>query len=103
MGQTRVEFRLTMPGVGSWNGRWSGEGLNYTIVRRMGHRALEGIGVTLEKPERWSYGWSDGWRASICARVVPTGERLTKSDGFCGYEWMVQEICLHGEIMTPTS
>ena len=24
-----VTFELTMPGVGSWNGRWSGEG-HYT-------------------------------------------------------------------------
>ena len=29
-----VVFELTMPGVGSWNGRWSGEGRYYAILKK---------------------------------------------------------------------
>ena len=30
-----VLFTLSMPGRNSWNGRWSGEGKKYNIVRKM--------------------------------------------------------------------
>jgi hypothetical protein len=88
----RIEFRLTMPGRSSWNGRWSGEARNYTIVREFED------GVAEEYDGRtWSYAWRDGWVASVAARVVGPGP-LAKSDGFCGYDWMVASIVQHGEI-----
>jgi hypothetical protein len=91
----RVEFKLDMPGRGSWDGRWSGEGRNYVIVRTMGAKAAAAL---LEgKPTKsWGYRWDDGWFASITARVLPKGGRLGKSAGFCGYDWMVSNILDHG-------
>ena len=44
----------------------------------------------------WTHRWDDGWCAGICARVVPKGERLKKSAGFSGYDWMVANIIDHG-------
>jgi hypothetical protein len=93
----RVEFRLTMPSVGSWNGKWSGEGRNYTIVKNIADKWAGELGLTDKTPTNsWHYHWDDGWTARITARIVPKGERLKKSDGFCGYDWMVENILLYG-------
>ena len=88
----RVEFKLTMPGVASWNNSWSGSGKNYIIVRS----------ITDEKAKNlldvgyWSHHWNDGWCAGISIREMQKGERRKKSDGFCGYDWMVRNIISHG-------
>lgn len=90
---TRVEFRLTMPGCGSWNGKWSGELRNYTILRNIDDdqaAQLDG--------RSWSYGWSDGWRAEVSARIVREGDMLKPSHDFNGYEWMVASILQYGKI-----
>jgi len=88
----RVEFRLTMPGVGSWDGKWSGAGRNYSIVRHVPTERVAELGL----PQSFDHAWDDGWRASVRARVLGKGERPTKSDGFCGYEWMVDNILKYG-------
>jgi len=93
----RVEFKLTMPGSQpSWNGKWSGEGRNYAITRTLSDKAAEALFAGKARPS-WGHRWNDGWFASIEARVVPKGERLAKSEGFCGYEWMVANILDHGD------
>lgn len=89
----RIEFRLSMPGVGSWNGRWSGDGRKYVIVRTVRRADLPKLG---DLPRSWRYSWDDGWAASVSARVMTKGERKPKSDGFCGYDWMVNNIIRWG-------
>jgi hypothetical protein len=91
---TRVEFRLLMPGRNSWDGKWSGDAHNYTILRDFDddEKALRLVGRS------WSYGWPDGWRAEVTARVVHDGEKLKPSDGFHGYDWMVDSILRYGKI-----
>jgi hypothetical protein len=94
----RVEFRLTMPSVGSWNGRWSGEGRNYTIVKTL--TPTRAASLLKDQPERsWIHRWEDGWCARITARVIRG--RLPKSDGFCGYEWMIVNILTFGDTRAP--
>jgi hypothetical protein len=89
----RIEFRLTMPGKASWDGKWSGDARNYTLLRDLDDaRAAQLDGRS------WSYGWSDGWRAEISARVVRDGEKLKPSHGFHGYDWMVASILQHDKI-----
>lgn len=97
---TRVEFRLSMPSTGSWNGRWSGEGRNYIRVRTMTDKAaaelLEGT------PKRsWFHRWNDGWGARVEAREMTRGERAKKSDGFSGYDWMITNILRYGDTREP--
>lgn len=94
----RVEFKLTMPGRNTWNGKWTGDEKNYTLVRTISDEECVPLFPGLNPVRSWSYSWSDGWRASITARIVQKGERLKKSDGFCGYEWMVASIMQHGRI-----
>jgi hypothetical protein len=89
----RVEFTLTMPNVGSWNGRWSGEGKHYTIVRRLTNADVNRLGL----PQSWYHNFGDGWGASVSARVLGKGERPKRSAGFCGYDWMVDRILRWGD------
>ena len=87
----RVEFRLSMPGVGSWDGKWSGSKNNYTIKENLTDNKISILGLD-NSDQSWSYNFGDGWCATVRARIVPKGEKLKKSDGFCGYNWMVDSI-----------
>ncbi len=51
--RSRVEFRLTMPGRSSWNGRWSGEEKNYTIVRTLSSKTISQLFAIVGSSERW--------------------------------------------------
>jgi hypothetical protein len=96
----RIEFTLSMPGRNSWNGRWSGESTHYAIVKTLTDRKADEL-LGGKQSASWGYNFGDGWFASIEARVVPKGERLRKSAGFCGYNWMVSSILDDGEIYGP--
>ena len=90
-----VAFVLTMPGAASWNGKWSGEGSLYARVRRISQRRADEIAGS------HGYSWSDGWRASVEVKIVDAAEsrRLNKNtQGFCGYDWMVNSIIEVGHI-----
>ena len=89
----RVEFKLTMPGAGSWDGKWSGEGRNHTLLRDVDDAEVDQL-----DGRSWSYSWPDGWRAEVTARVVKDGDRLLVSHGFNGYDWMVASILRYGKI-----
>jgi hypothetical protein len=98
----RIEFTLEMPNAGSWNGRWSGEGKNYSIVRRLTNDKCAELKIG-ENGNSWYHGWNDGWGARVNARIVKAGERLKRSDGFCGYSWMVSNILQYGATKKPES
>lgn len=91
-----ISFELSMPNVGSWNGKWSGESKVYAIVKNFRKPPFK-LGL-------YSYNFGDGWRASIAVREVDkrTAAMLRKkSAGFCGYEWMVDSIIADGDIYGP--
>jgi hypothetical protein len=91
-----MAFELSMPGCGSWNGRWTGEGRPYVRVENITKKWDV-------KPGRHSYDFGDGWRASVTVRQVDgkTAAKLRRqSAGFCGYDWMINEIKNHGRILT---
>ena len=82
-----------MPGKASWDGKWSGDERNFTLLRDVDDE----LGLKLDD-RSWSYGWPDGWRAEITARVVHDRETLKPSHGFHGYDWMVASILRYGKI-----
>jgi hypothetical protein len=91
-----LAFELSMPGVNSWNGRWTGERQSYVKVINVGAKSLA-------QPGRYAYDFGDGWRAAVTVRLVDsqTARKLRrKSAGFCGYDWMCNEICHYGRIKT---
>ena len=86
---------LPMPGVGSWNGKWSGSERLY--MRTWDERKVP--------KEYWDkdfyYHWDDGWTACVTTTRMPAKEARKlerKSDGFCGYDWMIRSIIKNGDI-----
>jgi hypothetical protein len=100
-----ITFTLSMPGVASWNGRWSGEGRRYVIVRKLSNsRRGNAKADELVAMRSRSHHWSDGWCARVDIREVDakTARSLRRtSDGFCGYDWMVENIYLYGQTEKP--
>lgn len=92
----RVEFRLSMPGRSSWDGRWSGQDRNYLLVRTVPNAVAD----ELMAVGSWFHRWDDGWTAQVTARVMAPGERASKTAGFAGYDWMVTNIIAYGSPYT---
>jgi len=93
-----LSFTLSMPGVQSWNGRWTGEANLYVRVESIRNR---------EKAEALigyhTYGFSDGWRAAVTVEAVTPSQARSlrkKTAGFAGYDWMVKSLVEHGKIQT---
>lgn len=96
-------FTLSMPGCSSWNGKWSGEGEKYVIVKTFLSKQSIEQGKQILKKGYFDYSFGDGWRAGIDVDQVTSQQaaKLRKqSDGFCGYDWMVNSIIEHNEIRT---
>lgn len=98
-----ISFELTMPNNNSWNGRWSGEGKKYFVIRKFDKKTSEKL---LEKTVGMCashyYNFGDGWGANVKVQKVDAKEankRRKISSGFCGYDWMIDEIILHGKIL----
>lgn len=94
-------FTLSMPNNNSWNGRWTGEGNDYVIVRSFPekHAAIKNIA----QRKFHSYNFGDGWGAKVSITEITGDEKrkaLHASKGFYGYDWMVDEICSLGRIRT---
>ena len=89
-----IAFILTMPNIGSWNGKWTGEEYFHCVTRKLSKTEEEKL-----DGENFYYSWNDGWGANIECKKVDSKEAAKmrkKSKGFCGYEWMVNNIIHHG-------
>jgi len=98
-----IAFILSMPNVGSWNGKWSGENSVYAIVKSVSGKKR--IAKLQSLVGSYSYNFGDGWRAAIAVQIVDAKEarQIRRiSSGFCGYEWMVDSIISDGAIYGPT-
>lgn len=98
-----ISFELTMPNVASWNGRWSGEGKKYYVVRKAySHEAKRIKELIGEKQSvSWYYRWEDGWGANVSLEIIDAAEgrkRRKITAGFCGYEWMIESILKYNRI-----
>lgn len=98
-GSMHFAFVLSMPGVNSWNGRWSGEDRCYVRVKSFSARAWKEKLAKLVGYHTYNFG--DGWRAGVDVKVVDADTKrnlLKKTAGFCGYDWMIDSLIQHGEI-----
>ncbi len=104
---TIIWFELSMPNVGSWNGRWSGEGRCDTRIRRFGRsKATKEQATKILAEGSYYYNFGDGWGATVSVREVTAAEANKierKSVGFCGYDWMIDPIIRDGEILVKPS
>lgn len=98
-----LSFELTMPNKGSWDGKWSGEGKPYFIVKGFRNQTEITNAIKILEKGYFHYSWSDGWAAGVHVKQVTSQEaaklrRITV--GFNGYDRMVDSIIKHGEIRT---
>lgn len=97
-----LAFELSMPNAASWNGKWSGEGQCYAVLKTFRGVKQEERAAELMSHRSFYYHWDDGWGARVSVREVDSNEarRLRKeSNGFCGYDWMISSILSYGKIM----
>jgi len=103
-----LAFELSMPNVGSWNGRWSGEGsyyakvINFTQRFRKSQKA-EQLARDILSNHSYYYNFGDGWGMSISVKEVNSKEATVirkKSKGFCGYDWAIESIIRHKKIIS---
>jgi hypothetical protein len=86
-----------MPNSPSWNGRWSGEENLYAKVVSFKTKAQKEYAAKIIGS--FYYRWNDGWGACITVSKVDSTEARRirkKSQGFCGYDWMIDNIISHG-------
>lgn len=92
-----ILFTLSMPNNNSWNGKWSGEGSFYGIIRA----SDEDKAKTILDNGSYYYNFGDGWCASVSVEEISKKDvkgTQKKLKGFCGYDWMVSSIIKHGKI-----
>ena len=90
-----IAFVLTMPNVGSWNGKWSGENQLYCRVFK-DKQVPQNL-----RNKAFYYNFGDGWvaRIEVLGADAATGRKMKKrSKGFCGYDWMIESLLINGEI-----
>lgn len=95
-------FKLSMPNIGSWNGKWTGESNLYAIIRKFYAYDNDKTDKILDKGYFY-YNFGDGWGAGVTVTEVKGKEanKIRKhSNGFCGYDWMVNSIINDLEIKT---
>ena len=101
-----LSFELSMPNVGAWNGRWSGENDYYGQICNFGksQKALVKAQKILDIGN-FHYDFGDGWSAGVTVTKVDAkeaGKLRRKSKGFCGYLWMIDSIKDHLVILNST-
>lgn len=98
-----IAFELSMPNVGSWNGKWSGAARRYVRLKRIrATKKHQAKAVEMLVKCNHYYDFGDGWGANVELKAVNAIEarKLAKeSAGFAGYDWMIEEICEHGRIL----
>lgn len=94
-----IVFELTMPHCNSWNGRWSGEGRRFLRFKDQRKVPKEYWGKS------FYYNWPDGWGACVTLTQISAADykRLERqSNGFMGYDWMIDSIIMYGDIIAPS-
>ena len=90
-----LAYVITMPNVGSWNGKWTGEKNLYarTFYYRKNTRVENAKKILQRAP--YYFRWDDGWTACIQVKEVDLKEKRKidkNTKGFIGYDWMIDSI-----------
>ena len=87
-----LTFELTMPNIGSWNGKWSGADNRYLMFKTFSKKEGERL-MKNDKIRNFYHYFGDGWGANITMKPITSLEKrkIEKvNKGFMGYEWMVE-------------
>jgi hypothetical protein len=104
-----LAFELTMPNVGSWNGKWTGSDRLYVKIlnftQRYGTSKAAKEKLDSIKDKSFYYNFGDGWSASVSVKQVDVNKAAklrSKSAGFYGYDWMIDSILQYGKILNSS-
>lgn len=95
-----ISFQLTMPNIGSWNGKWTGADKKYYVIKRVADKTANKI-LEGDTSNNFHYSFGDGWSANVRVELIDSIEakqRRKNSAGFYGYEWMVNSILIYQDI-----
>jgi hypothetical protein len=101
----KLAFILSMPGCNSWNGKWSGEGRLYAKVVNFPGKKRTAHAEEILQRGYYCYNFGDGWAAGVAVKEVDGAESAKikrHSQGFCGYDWMIDSVLLDGAITSPS-
>lgn len=97
-----LSFILRMPNNNSWNGKWTGDDRVYARIVNFGKtKKAEKKAKELIDNSSYYCNFGDGWGASVDVKQVDAKQARklrSKTQGFCGYDWMIDSIRRHGEI-----
>ena len=97
-----LSFEITMPNVGSWNGKWTGAKDVHFAFRNLSKK--EGLKLMRDKEYRnFYYNFGDGWGANVKMKPITAVEKrkIKKiNKGFMGYDWMIDSIIKNDKIIT---
>jgi len=100
-----IAFELSMPSNNAWNGRWTGEGRVYARVLNVGgSKKARAKWEGLAKQRHFRHAFGDGWVACVTVSEVDAKaarDLRKRSMGFCGYDWMIDNIRFHGTASDP--
>lgn len=98
-----LKFQLSMPNIGSWNSKWSGSDKLYIRFKTIPKDQAKIVLDDNQDSRNYHYSWDDGWSANVTVTQSDGKEKRRldkKSDGFHGYEWMIESIIKHQKIQT---
>lgn len=87
-----LEFELNMPNRGSWNRRWTGDGIEHKVYRNV----PKSQALKLLEQEDFYHEFGDGWTACISVKK----SKRKKDSYFKGRLYMVDELIELGRIRT---
>lgn len=107
---TVLLFEYGHTNIGSWDGKWSGSGKVYAkevnLTKGLKEH-LEALGIDCGKGKNhtFHYDFKDGWACNVTMTVgtkTEFKEIMKHSQGFLGYDWMIDSILKYGRILDPS-
>jgi len=96
-----LSFEITMPNVGSWNGKWTGAKDAHFAFRTITKKEYFKL-MGDKKVRNFYYNFGDGWGANVTVQQRTCVEKkiIEKiNSGFMDYDWMIDSILENDKII----
>lgn len=100
-----VRWELSLPNIGSWDGKYSGKRNGMfaypSRLDRKGEEAKKIQEFIDAGKSSFRYNFGDGYTAMWTFTVIPTIKeynQMNRGDHGTRYDWMIRSIMKHGEI-----